>query len=107
NRLIVDTSATEPGTIPVAPVVDGELVPEYPLTAMARGQALRIPLMIGSNRDEAMLFRLLRSPIVPNTSKAVQLMIERLGTPEALAVPSGYRGYPHLRPALRLSTDAA
>lgn len=107
NRLIVDTSATEPGTIPVAPVVDGELVPEYPLTAMVRGQALRIPLMIGSNRDEAMLFRLLRSPIVPNTSKAVQLMVERLGTPEALAVPSGYRGYPRLRPALRLSTDAA
>ncbi|HWD62958.1 MAG TPA: carboxylesterase/lipase family protein [Humibacter sp.] len=106
-RLIVDTSAAEPGTIPVAPVVDGELVPEYPLTAMMRGQALRIPLMIGSNRDEAMLFRLLRSPIVPNTSKAVQLMVERLGTPEALAVPSGYRGYPRLRPALRLSTDAA
>ncbi|MHA7987018.1 carboxylesterase/lipase family protein [Rathayibacter sp. CAU 1779] len=106
-RLIVDTSTTEPGTIPVAPVVDGELVPEYPLTAMARGDALRIPLMIGSNRDEAMLFRLLRSPIVPNTSKAVQLMVERLGTPEALAVPSGYRGYPRLRPALQLSTDAA
>ena len=107
HRLIVDQSTTEPGTIPVAPVVDGELVPEYPLTAMARGDALRIPLMIGSNRDEATLFRLLRSPIVPNSSKAVQLMIERLGTPEALALPSGYRGYPRLRPALRLSTDAA
>ena len=106
-RLIVDTSANEPGTIPVAPVIDGDLVPQYPLTAMARGDALRIPLVIGSNRDEAMLFRLLRSPIVPNSSKAVQLMVERLGTPEALAVPSGYRGWPRLRPALRLSTDAA
>jgi para-nitrobenzyl esterase len=107
TQLIVETSTSEPGTIPVAPVVDGDLVPEYPLTAMARGDALRIPLVIGSNSDEAMLFRLLRSPIVPNTSKAVQLMVERLGTPEALAVPSGYRGYPRLRSALRLSTDAA
>ncbi|GAB3807805.1 carboxylesterase/lipase family protein [Humibacter antri] len=107
SRLIVDTSVLEPGTIPVAPVVDGDLVPEYPLTAMARGGALRVPLLIGSNRNEAMLFRLLRSPIVPNSSKAVQLMVERLGTPEALAVPSGYRGYPRLRPALSLATDAA
>lgn len=107
NRLIVDSSAREPGTIPVAPIVDGELVPEYPLNAMAGGTALRIPLVIGSNRDEAMLFRLVRSPIVPNSASAVQLMVERLGTPEALAVPSGYRGYPRLRPALQLSTDAA
>jgi para-nitrobenzyl esterase len=107
NRLIVDSSAREPGTIPVAPVVDGDLVPEYPLTAMAGGTALRIPLLIGSNRDEAMLFRLVRSPIVPNSASAVQLMVERLGTPEALAVPAAYRGYPRLRPALQLSTDAA
>lgn len=107
TQLIAETSTIEPGTIPVAPVVDGDLVPEYPLTAIARGDALRIPLVIGSNRDEAMLFRLLRSPIVPNSSTAVQLMVERLGTPEALAVPSGYRGYPRLRSALRLSTDAA
>lgn len=107
SRLIVDTVALEPGTIPVAPVVDGEFVAEYPLTAMAQGRALRVPLVIGSNRNEAMLFRLLRSPIVPNSSKAVQQMVERLGTPEALALPSGYRGYPRLRPALRLSTDAA
>lgn len=107
SRLIVDTSALEPGTIPVAPVVDGDLVPEYPLTAMARGGALHVPLVIGSNRNEAMLFRLLRSPIVPNSSKAVQLMVERLGTPEALALPSEYRGYPRLHPALSLATDAA
>lgn len=107
SRLIRDTIEVEPGTIPVAPIVDGELVPEYPLTAMARGNALRVPLIIGSNRNEAMLFRLMRSPIVPNSSKSVQLMVERLGTPEALALPAGYRGYPRLRPALRLSTDAA
>lgn len=106
-QVIAETSTSEPGTIAVAPVVDGDLVPEYPLSAMARGDALRIPLVIGSNRDEAMLFRLLRSPIVPNSSQAVQLMVERLGTPEARAVPSGYRGYPRLRSALRLSTDAA
>jgi len=107
TRLIVESSSREPGTIPVAPVVDGDLVPQYPLTAMARGDALRIPLLIGTNRDESMLFRLLRSPIVPNSSATVQRMVERLGTPEALALPAGYRGYPHLRAALRLSTDAA
>jgi para-nitrobenzyl esterase len=106
-RLVLDTSTSEPGTIPVAPVVDGELVPDYPLTAFARGTALRIPLLAGTNRDEAMLFRLIRSPIVPNSVESVQKMVEGIGTPEALALPSGYHGYPKMRPALRLSTDAA
>lgn len=36
---------------PFAPVIDGSLVPEHPLTALQQGRAHRVPLVIGSNQD--------------------------------------------------------
>ena len=49
-----------PGMIPLPflPVVDGVLLPEHPLTAVAHGEADGIDLMIGTNRDELTLFGL-------------------------------------------------
>jgi para-nitrobenzyl esterase len=42
--------------LPFAPVVDGTVLPEHPLTAIAGGQGRGVPLMTGSNREEARLF---------------------------------------------------
>jgi para-nitrobenzyl esterase len=42
--------------LPFAPVVDGSVLPEHPLTAIAGGQGGGVPLMTGSNREEARLF---------------------------------------------------
>lgn len=42
--------------LPFAPVVDGTVVPEPPLEAMAAGRGADVPLLAGSNRDEARLF---------------------------------------------------
>ena len=36
-----------------APTVDGELLPDHPLEVFARGEQLDIPLLIGTNSDEA------------------------------------------------------
>ena len=38
------------------PCVDGDLIPEQPLEAIARGDAADIPLLNGTNRDEFKLF---------------------------------------------------
>jgi para-nitrobenzyl esterase len=38
------------------PCIDGDLIPEQPLAAVARGQAAGIPMLIGTNRDEFKLF---------------------------------------------------
>lgn len=40
------------------PAVDGELLPEAPLDAIAAGLSIDVPLLIGSNRDEWNLFLL-------------------------------------------------
>jgi hypothetical protein len=42
--------------LPFAPAVDGTVVPQAPLPAMAAGQGSDVRLLIGSNRDEARLF---------------------------------------------------
>jgi para-nitrobenzyl esterase len=42
--------------LPFAPTVDGAVLPQAPLTAFTAGQGGEVPLMIGSNRDEARLF---------------------------------------------------
>jgi para-nitrobenzyl esterase len=50
----------DPGMIPLPflPVVDGALLPEHPLAAVANGAAAGIDLLIGTNRDELTLFGL-------------------------------------------------
>jgi para-nitrobenzyl esterase len=42
--------------LPFAPVIDGSVLPVAPITAFAAGQGGGVPLLIGSNRDEARLF---------------------------------------------------
>jgi para-nitrobenzyl esterase len=42
--------------LPFAPVVDGAVLPQAPLQAIAAGEGAGVPLLIGSNRDEARLF---------------------------------------------------
>jgi para-nitrobenzyl esterase len=50
----------DPGMIPLPflPVVDGVLLPDHPLAAVANGAAAGIDLLIGTNRDELTLFGL-------------------------------------------------
>ncbi len=42
--------------LPFAPVVDGEVLPRMPMEAFTDGQGAGVPVLIGSNRDEARLF---------------------------------------------------
>ena len=42
--------------LPFAPTVDGSVLPAAPLTSITAGQGGNVPLLIGSNRDEARLF---------------------------------------------------
>lgn len=44
------------GQLPFGPMVEGESLPEQPLAAVRSGAAARIPLLIGTNRDEVKLF---------------------------------------------------
>ncbi|WP_182359915.1 carboxylesterase/lipase family protein [Tomitella gaofuii] len=114
GRLSAEVSGSDPGTLAMAPVVDGDLVPRYPVAAFQKGVAHRVPLIIGTNRDEASIFRLLRMQMMPVTPQSVYQMLAGVlaanpdVAPERVAaIMSGYRELPRTRGAVAVSQDAA
>ncbi|MEU0565243.1 carboxylesterase family protein [Nonomuraea sp. NPDC005983] len=78
------------------PVIDGDLLPEDPLTALAAGAARGVSLLVGSNREETLLML--------SDGQA----LNELGLPEAvLAAYRGRRpGASDLELAIEITTDA-
>jgi para-nitrobenzyl esterase len=114
-ELVHEVSGAVPGTLAMAPVIDDEVVPEYPLTAFRDGHVPRIPLIIGTNRDESSFFKLMRSPLLPITSDKVEQMFAEIaadnpGSPgfdEAGArITGAYPSYPRRRTPAEVSRDA-
>ncbi|MFE3191935.1 carboxylesterase/lipase family protein [Nocardia sp. NPDC059240] len=56
DRAVSTVMHEQPGLFPIAPVVDGDYLPTSLITAFTEGTAHRVPLIIGTNRDEATLF---------------------------------------------------
>ena len=84
--------AAHPGTIPFSPVVDGDLVPRHPIDVYREGESLPIPLLIGTNRDEAALFKFMKSPLMPIAEPAIMQMFTAIATeyPE-VSIPTAER----------------
>ncbi|ORI17136.1 carboxylesterase [Rhodococcus sp. 1163] len=78
DTLCYDVPTRVPGTLGLAPVVDGDVVPRYPVAAFQKGYSHRIPLIIGTNHDEASIFRLMKSPLMPVTSDTVTEMFRAI-----------------------------
>ncbi|MFE3291816.1 carboxylesterase/lipase family protein [Rhodococcus sp. NPDC059234] len=114
DALLDEVTTTVPGTLAMAPVVDGDLVPRYPVAAFQKGHAHRIPLIIGTNRDEASIFRLTRSPILPVTADTVNQMFTaiasdhpNLSAARVAEIISAYPDWSKSTGAMAVSRDAA
>ncbi|GAA5041709.1 carboxylesterase/lipase family protein [Nocardia callitridis] len=112
--LLDEIPLKEPGRLAAAPVVDGDLLPTYPIERFQHGRSHRVPLIIGTNKDEASLFRVLRSPIMPVTPDAVNAMLRdvaaahpELSHERIAEITSAYPNLDKTRGALAMSTDAA
>ncbi|UOY88042.1 carboxylesterase/lipase family protein [Bacillus glycinifermentans] len=71
------------------PVVDGKTLPLEPGTAVAQGAADGIRLLIGTNRDEGVLFFTPESEILPEQKKA-EILREHVGDELAQSVAEWY-----------------
>jgi para-nitrobenzyl esterase len=96
-QALVDASAyafdhvptSTPGTLAFAPTVDGDLVPDYPVKLAREGRSHPVPLIIGTNRDEAALFRWMKSPLMPIAPKTIRAMFEEIAAEQpGLQLPS-------------------
>jgi para-nitrobenzyl esterase len=99
KRLFDEVPVRTPGTLAYAPIVDGELVPDYPVAVARAGGTHPVPLIIGTNKHEAALFRFMKSPLMPITPMAIKAMFEQIAAeqpglqlPSEAQLGSAYRG---------------
>jgi len=104
--------ASAPGTLAFAPVVDGELLPEYPVQAFRSGRAHRIPLLIGTNKDESALFRLMKSPLMPIDPPTINSMFAQIAKenpaqdiPDAGELEPAYAGLSTQKTGMGITRD--
>lgn len=84
-----EVPSQSPGTLAFVPVVDGDVVPDYPVKLAREGRTLPVPLIIGTNADEAALFRWMKSPLLPITPEAIRVMFESIAAEQpGLQLPS-------------------
>ncbi len=67
-----------PGTLAFVPIIDGDLLNDYPVKLAQEGRSHPVPLIIGTNKHEAALFRLMRSPLMPITPRAITSMFTQI-----------------------------
>lgn len=91
-----------PGTIAFTPVVGDDLLPEHPIEAFAAGRAHPVPLIIGTNRNEATLFKFMRSPLLPVDERHLRRMFKEISIerpdvdlPSREEVLAAYAGVAH------------
>lgn len=101
KKLFDEVPVRMPGTLAFAPVVDGDVVPDFPVHAARAGRSLPVPLIIGSNKHEAALFRWMKSPLMPITPEAITAMFADIAVEQpSVQIPSDEQlvsAYPGLK----------
>jgi para-nitrobenzyl esterase len=89
KRLFDEVPVRAPGTLAYAPIVDGDVVPDYPVKVARAGGTHPVPLIIGTNKHEAALFRFMKSPLMPITPAAIKAMFDGIASEQpGLQLPS-------------------
>ncbi|MEZ2122269.1 carboxylesterase/lipase family protein [Corynebacterium sp. CCM 9203] len=87
------------------PTVDGDLLPEHPFDTFAAGRQNKVPLLIGTNNDEASVTKLLY--IRQNArSRAAARMLDAYDHSNSAAVLQAYNGAIERSDFARMVTDA-
>jgi para-nitrobenzyl esterase len=101
------TQRDDPGTISVSYVVDGELLRQSPIDAIRAGRGHRVPLLIGTCRDEHKLFqKILKGELAVNYDDLCRLFA-RSGDDVLDRVLAAYGGPGDTAQHPRIGGDAA
>ncbi|MFF1879427.1 carboxylesterase/lipase family protein [Leifsonia sp. NPDC058230] len=102
--LQVRTPDAYPGMFCLAPVIDGEFLPEHPMDAVRAGRAHRVPLIIGTNEREGSIFRG-RVDILPRSPSRIDSLFTRAPAASRPRMRKAYPGLPGRRPAADFGGD--
>jgi para-nitrobenzyl esterase len=79
------------GGLPIGPVFDGDVVPEWPLRGIAVGSADHVPILIGTNLDEWKLFAVWDKNLINSSEADLLQRCERLTAGHAAELIETYR----------------
>ena len=102
--LQIRTPSAYPGTFCLAPVVDGDLVPEPPLTALREGRGNPVPLVVGTNEREGAIFRG-RIDILPRSAERLRVVFGQAPPDARRPMRDAYPGLPARRAAADFAGD--
>jgi para-nitrobenzyl esterase len=101
SEVFNEVPVRNPGTLAFVPIVDGDVLSDYPVKAAQEGRSHPVPLIIGTNRNEAALFRLMKSPLMPITPGAIKSMFAQIAAEQPdLQLPTEHQiaaAYPRMR----------
>jgi para-nitrobenzyl esterase len=100
------TPDVDPGTFCMAPVVDGDYLPERPLDAFRHGRAHPVPLLIGTNDREGSAFRG-RVDILPRSVHRIQSLFDAAPPHSHPGMHSVYAALPAARAEADFGGDYA
>jgi para-nitrobenzyl esterase len=106
ERLIVAGQREMLGAFAAGPTSGSEYLPLDPVEAMREGHAHRVPLIVGTNADEARLFgRFLK--LLPMTEPMIERLLSGTEPAERERITSAYPGYPDSAACIQFGGDFA
>ncbi|CAN3127984.1 carboxylesterase/lipase family protein [Mycobacterium sp. smrl_JER01] len=106
GHLIDEAMRSMMGSVPLGPVFGDDVLPMEPIEAMRRGRSHRIPLIVGTNADEARLFtRFL--PLLPTTEPKIEALLAGVEPIDRQRIINAYPGYPRRSACIRFGGDFA
>lgn len=112
QQVFDEVPVRNPGRLAFVPIVDGDVLSDYPVKLAQEGRSLPVPLIIGTNKHEAALFRLMRSPLMPITPSAITSMFNQIAAeqpdlqlPTEEVIGSAYSRMRRKARSLSIATD--
>jgi para-nitrobenzyl esterase len=106
DSLIDATSVDMLGAFPVGPAFGDDVLPVDPVEAMRTGRAHPVPLIIGTNAEEARLFtRFLK--VLPTTEHKIEALLAGAGAATRDRIIEAYPDYPAPKACLHIGGDFA
>jgi para-nitrobenzyl esterase len=104
EHIMTATIQETPDSFGIGATFGGDYLPRTHVDAMARGEAHRVPLIIGSNATEASLFARFMD-YLPTNEPVIEKFLANAGPDVAQALRASYPGYPSKAACLRFGSD--
>ena len=95
------------GAFPFGPTFGTDYLPVEPVEAMRSGTVNPVPLIVGTNADEGMVFARLLKHDLPVAQKTVERLLAGAHTTQKARITAAYPGYPDRTACIRLGGDLA